>query len=64
MVAMATGGTHLAYFLHENEQLYDGVVTRITPGAVYLREKLPGAGGEVEWRDVVLRLDTESAKSR
>lgn len=64
MIAMVTSDTHLAYFLREDEQLYDGVVTRITPGALYLRERLPGGGREVKWRDVVLKLDVGSAESR
>jgi hypothetical protein len=62
MIAMVTSDTRLAYFLRENEQLYDGVVTRITPGALYLRERVPGR--EVKWRDVVLKLDAGSAELR
>jgi hypothetical protein len=64
MIAVVTGDTHLAYFLRENDELYDGMVTRITPGALYLREKLPEAGREVKWRDVVLKLEVNSAELR
>ena len=64
MIAVVTGDAHLAYFLRQDEQLYDGVVTRITPGALYLREKLPEAGRQGKWREVVLKLEASSAESR
>ena len=64
MIAMVTSDTNLAYFLRPGEQLYDGLVTRISPGALYLRERLPGPGQQVQWRDVVLKLAADSAESR
>jgi hypothetical protein len=54
MIAMVATQTNLSYFVHVNDQLYDGVVSRITPDAVYIRRTgfaLRGDSGEV-----VLRL--------
>ncbi|MGH9326503.1 MAG: hypothetical protein ACRD2B_07440 [Terriglobia bacterium] len=50
MIAVVTNSTDRAYFLRVNEQLYDGVVSRITPSAIYFRERARnsyGIGAEV-----------------
>jgi hypothetical protein len=59
MVAVVTNGGRLSYFLHENDQLYDGTVTRITPAAVYLTRKATPSGGNPMTGSVVLRLQPE-----
>ena len=56
MIAVVTNGTNLAYFLRVHEEVYNGVVTRITPDAVYFREKSSGAGRRDAPREVVLKL--------
>jgi len=64
MIAVVTNDTHLAYFLRENQELFDGVVGRITPGAVYLRERVREPNQAVRWRDVVLKLESGDGGSR
>lgn len=59
VVAVVTDGGTLAYFLHENDQLYDGTVTRITPTAVYLARKTMPSGPNPAAGSVVLRLQPE-----
>ncbi|MGH9470416.1 MAG: hypothetical protein ACRD1N_08760 [Terriglobia bacterium] len=62
MIAVVTNGTDRAYFLRDGEELYDGAVRRITPGAVYFTERLKSAGGrDVE---VVKRLAPASGELR
>jgi hypothetical protein len=64
MIAVVTNETHLAYFLRENQELSDGVVGRITPGAVYLRERIREPNQAVKWREVVLKLESDSGGRR
>ena len=54
MTAMVSTATSLSYFLHEGDQIYDGVVSQITPEALCLRRTVSAqfAGS----REVVLRL--------
>jgi hypothetical protein len=59
MIAVVTNQSRRAYFLHKNEMLYDGMVTRIVPGAVYFQEKAPTAGGADHFRVVVKRLSVQ-----
>ena len=59
MVAVVTGAGNLAYFLHESDQLYDGIVTRITPAAVYLSPKGSPSRAGVNRDPVVLRLQPQ-----
>ena len=40
MIAVVTNETKGAYFLHENDSLYNGVVSKITPDAVYFKENV------------------------
>jgi hypothetical protein len=56
MIAVVTGRTDLAYFLRVHDEVYNGVVTRITPDSIYFLQNQPGAGGSVETREVVLKL--------
>jgi hypothetical protein len=64
MIAMVTGGSNLAYFLRENDRLYDGVVSRITPDALYLRQTAPGSSGGAKSGEIVLRLEPGKGESR
>ncbi len=56
MTAVVTNGTDVAYFLRPDEAVFDGVVTQITPGAVYFRQRSEGAHGTETLRQVVKRL--------
>ncbi|HLI29654.1 MAG TPA: hypothetical protein VKV79_00980, partial [Terriglobia bacterium] len=56
MIAVVTNDTNRAYFLQPNEPVFDGVVTQITPDAIYFRQRLQGAHGSVSFREVVMRL--------
>jgi hypothetical protein len=38
MIAVVTNYTKRAYFLRENDTVYNGIVSRITPDAVYFKE--------------------------
>ncbi|MGH9437694.1 MAG: hypothetical protein ACRD22_07310 [Terriglobia bacterium] len=56
MIAIVTNDTDVAYFLRPDEAVFDGVVTQITPGAVYFRQRLQDAHGQESFREVVKRL--------
>ncbi|MGH9445264.1 MAG: hypothetical protein ACRD3O_06020 [Terriglobia bacterium] len=56
MIAVVTNASNRAYFLRVGEELYDGVVTGITPAAVYFKQEIPGAG-EANGHTVVKRLN-------
>ena len=56
MIAVVMNGTNLAYFLRVHEEVYNGVVTKITPDAIYFMENSSGAGGRGSPREVVLKL--------
>lgn len=64
MIAVVTNHANLAYFLHIHEDVYNGVVTRITPDAIYFQKKRPDSGGQMEAREVVLRLGSEQQEAR
>jgi hypothetical protein len=55
MMAVVTNSSKLAYFLRENQAVYDGVVTKITPQEVCLTRNAPDRDGG---REVILRLAT------
>lgn len=61
MIAMVTNASNLSYFVRENQRLYDGVVTRITPSAIYLRPDGPGSAAGAKLQDVVLRIGPAAA---
>lgn len=54
MMAMVASQNNLSYFLHENDHFYDGVVSKITPDALYIRRT--GSGPHPGSGEVVLRL--------
>jgi hypothetical protein len=55
-IAIVTNKTQEAYFLRQNEEVYDGVVTRITPDAIYFRKRVLISSGETGFRVVVKQL--------
>jgi hypothetical protein len=64
MIAIVTNDTHRAYFLRQNEAVYDGTVARITPGAIYFRQRLANLRGGSSFRYVVKRLATLEGESK
>jgi len=64
MIAVVTNETRRAYFLTENESVYNGVVSKITPDAVYFKENVLDAEGRVTTREVVKRLGSAPGEGR
>ena len=64
MIAVVVNRANLAYFLHIHEDVYNGVVSRITPDAIYFQQKGLDTGGRSEAREVVLRLGPEHQEAR
>lgn len=64
MIAVVTNETRRAYFLSENESVYNGVVSKITPDAVYFAENVLDTHGRVTTHEVVKRLGSASGEGR
>ncbi len=64
MIAVVTNSTNRAYFLHENDELYNGVVSKITPDSVYFTENTKQANGNISTREVVKKLGTGSGEGK
>jgi len=64
MIAVVTNETKVARFLYENDSLYNGVVSKITPDAVYFKENVLDSNGRVTTREVVKRLGSASGEGR
>jgi hypothetical protein len=56
LIAVVDTSANRAYFLRENDQLYDGVVSKITPDSVSFRQNVLDPNGRVSVREVVRRL--------
>src|SRR5487761_38643 len=56
-IAIVTNdNTNRAYFLRPNELVFDGVVSQITPEAIYFRQRLRDAHGRESFREVEKQL--------
>jgi type II secretory pathway component PulC len=64
MIAVVTNETKRAYFLRENQSVYNGIVSKITPEAVYFKENVLDSNGRVTTREVVKRLGPASGEGR
>ncbi len=64
MMAVVTGTTNLAYFLHVNDIIYDGVVSRITADAVFFQEDYLDSEGQLQSREVVKRMSSVPAEAK
>jgi hypothetical protein len=64
MIAVVTNSTRRAYFLRENDELYNGVVSKITPEAVYFKAKDLDENGRVTTAEVVKRLGPPPGEGR
>jgi hypothetical protein len=56
LIAVLANSANRAYFLHENDPLYDGVVAKITPDSVYFREESHDPDGKTISHEVVKTL--------
>jgi hypothetical protein len=56
LIAVVDTNANRAYFLRENDAVYNGVVAKITPDSVTFRENTLDSAGKVGTREVVLRL--------
>jgi hypothetical protein len=64
MIAVVTNNTHRAYFLRESDELYNGVVSKITPEAVYFKAKDLDEKGQLTTIEVVKRLSPHPGEGR
>jgi hypothetical protein len=64
MIAVVTNETKRAYFLHENDALYDGVVSKITPDTVSFKENVLDPDGRVTTHEVIKKLGAASGEGR
>jgi hypothetical protein len=64
MIAVVTNYTKRAYFLRENDAVYNGVVGKITPDSVTFQENIRDANGRVVTREVVKRLSPAPGEGR
>ena len=64
MIAVVTNETRRAYFLTENEAVYNGVVSKITPDSIAFTENVLDSEGRATTREVVKRLNPASGEGR
>jgi hypothetical protein len=64
LTAVVINETKVAHFLHENDAVFDGVVSKITPDAVYFKENVLDGNGRVSTREVVKRLGSAPGEGR
>ncbi len=64
MIAVVTNATKRAYFLRVNDTVYNGVVSRITPEAVYFNENTLDSSGRVAAREVEVKLGSAPGEAR
>jgi Tfp pilus assembly protein PilP len=56
MIAVVANPANRAYFLRQNDEVYNGAVTKITSDSVTFTEKYRDAEGRESTREVVKRL--------
>jgi hypothetical protein len=64
MIAVVANETRRAYFLKDADTLYNGVVSKITPDAVYFKENVLDQNGRVSTHEVVKRLGSAPGEGR
>ena len=64
MIAVVTNNTKRAYFLRVNDTVYNGVVSKITPEAVYFKENTLDSSGRVATHEVALKLGSAPGEGR
>ena len=64
MLAVVINSAKRAYFLRENDVVYNGVVSKITPDSIQFRENYLDPNGRVQTREVVKRLGQAPGERR
>jgi hypothetical protein len=64
MIAVVTNYTKRAYFLRVNDTVYNGVVSKITPEAVYFTENTLDLSGRVATHEVAIKLGPAPGEGR
>jgi len=64
MIAVVDNASNRAYFLRENDEVYNGVVSKITPDSVYFTENFRDLNGQMTSRQVVKRLGSGPGENR
>ena len=59
-IAVVDNRTKRAYFLHEKDDLYNGVVSKVLPDRIVYEETTTDAGGKKTTREIVRRLSGET----
>ena len=64
MIAVVTNYTKRAYFLRVSDMVYNGMVSKITPEAVYFKENTLDSSGRVATREVEIKLGLATGEGR
>jgi hypothetical protein len=64
MIAVVTNYTKRAYFLRVSDTVYNGMVSKITPEAVYFKENTLDSSGRVATREVEVKLGSATGEGR
>ena len=64
MIAVVTNNSKRAYFLRVNDPVYNGVVSKITPEAVYFKENMLDSSGRVATHEVAIKLGSAPGEGR
>jgi hypothetical protein len=64
MIAVVNNSSNRAYFLRENDELYNGVVNKITPDSVQFTENFRDLNGQMNSRQVVKQLGSGPGENR
>jgi hypothetical protein len=64
MIAVVTNQTNRAYFLRVHDEVYNGVVSRITAESIHFKENRLDNNGRPETRDIVLKLGSPPGEER
>jgi len=64
MIAVVTNYTKRAYFLRVNDTVYNGVVSKITPVAIYFKENALDSQGRAATREVEIKLGSAPGEGR
>jgi Tfp pilus assembly protein PilP len=64
MIAVVTNYTKRAYFLRVSDMVYNGMVSKITPEAVYFKENTLDSSGRVATREVEIKLGSATGEGR
>jgi hypothetical protein len=64
MIAVVTNSTKRAYFLRVNDTVYNGVVSKITPDAIYFTENTLDSRGRAATHEVKIKLGSAPGEGR